>query len=162
LAYCSGICCLASLKQATYLRAQNPESEAHVFYIDLRASGTYEDFLNKVQEDENVSVRKGKVAAVEEDPATGNLRIEVEDILGGGKLHMEADLVVLATGMVPSVADDPLPFQMQYDEYGFCAPNGRSNGIIAAGVARTPTDVAATIRDATGAALKAIQSIRQK
>src|SRR5262249_42730145 len=35
LGYCSGICCLASLKEATYLREKNPESRAHVFYIDL-------------------------------------------------------------------------------------------------------------------------------
>lgn len=162
LSYCSGVCCLASLKQATYLREQDPESKANIFYIDLRATGVYEDFLAKVQEDENVSIKKGKVAKVEEDPATGDLTIEVEDILGGGKMKMQADLVVLATGMVPNVSADSLPLKLNLDEFGFCAPGAQDAGVIAAGVANTPTDVASVIQDATGSALQAIQVIRQK
>ncbi len=162
LAYCSGVCCLASLKHATYLREKNPESEAHMFYIDLRTTGIYEDFLNIVQEDEKVHVTKGKVAKVEEIPETKNLVIEAEDILGGGKMRMEADLVVLATGMVPSAKANPLPLELNLDEYGFCSPNGHPAGVIAAGTAKGPTGVASSIQDATGAALKAIHITRQK
>ena len=62
LGYCSGICCLASLKQATYVREQIPDSRAYIFYIDLRTPGTYEFFSQKVQSDPNVSTIKGKVA----------------------------------------------------------------------------------------------------
>ena len=54
LGYCSGICCLASLKEATYLREQNPEAKAHIFYIDMRTPGTYEFFSKKVLSDPNV------------------------------------------------------------------------------------------------------------
>ena len=51
LPYCSGVCCLASLKQATYVRDQYSESTAHIFYIDVRAQGKFEDFIdyNKVE-----------------------------------------------------------------------------------------------------------------
>jgi quinone-modifying oxidoreductase subunit QmoA len=161
LPYCSGVCCLASLKQAGYLREQNPEARAHVFYIDLRATGAYEDFLAKMQGDANIVVKKGKVAKVQENPRTKDLEIEVEDILGGGKLRMKADLVVLATGMVPSLKARPLPLALHCDEYQFCAPGAQPNGVVAAGVAKAPSDVATAIQDATGAALKAIQSMRQ-
>ena len=54
LGYCSGICCLASLKEATYLREQNPNAKAHIFYIDLRTPGTYDFFARKVLGDPNV------------------------------------------------------------------------------------------------------------
>lgn len=161
LPYCSGVCCLASLKQASYLREQNPDSQAHVFYIDLRATGAYEDFLVKIQEDENVFVKKGKVAKIEEDPATKDLTVEVEDILGGGKMRMKADMVVLATGMIPSLAAGPLPLELNCDEYGFCAVGAQPRGVVVAGTAKGPTDVASAIQDATGAALEAIQSMRQ-
>lgn len=36
LPYCSGVCCLASLKQATYLLEQDQDANAWIFYIDIR------------------------------------------------------------------------------------------------------------------------------
>ena len=39
LPYCSYICCMASLKQATYVRERYPEARIYIFYIDLRAPG---------------------------------------------------------------------------------------------------------------------------
>jgi quinone-modifying oxidoreductase subunit QmoA len=160
LAYCSGVCCLASLKQATYLRKQNPESEVYIFYIDLRAPGVFEDFLVQVEQDKHVVLKKGKVARVEEDPATHDLWIEVEDILEGGKLRLQADLVVLATGMTPSTREAPLPLALQYDQYGFCAGD-QPRGVIPAGTTKAPVDVASAIQDATGAVLEAIIAMRQ-
>ena len=73
LGYCSGICCLASLKEATYLRERNPNARAHIFYIDLRTPGTYEFFQKKVLSDEHITIMKGKVAKVTEDPGTRRL-----------------------------------------------------------------------------------------
>ncbi|MFH1625992.1 MAG: CoB--CoM heterodisulfide reductase iron-sulfur subunit A family protein [Pseudomonadota bacterium] len=158
LPYCSGVCCLASLKQATYVREQNPESKATIFYIDVRALGRFEDFYTKVQRDENVSLIKGKVAKVEEDPATKDPIVEVEDTLSGQKIRAQADLVVLATGMVPSTVEDKIPADIAYDEFGFIWSDPSKAGIYGAGCAKRPTGVAASVQDATGAALKAIQS----
>ncbi|MEF9437610.1 MAG: CoB--CoM heterodisulfide reductase iron-sulfur subunit A family protein, partial [Candidatus Mariimomonas ferrooxydans] len=106
LPFCSAVCCLASLKQATYVREQYEDSKAYMFYIDIRTPGTsYERFLNKVRDDENVSLIKGKVAKVSEDPATKDIIVEAEDILAGGKIKVNVDLCVLATGMVPATAE---------------------------------------------------------
>ena len=68
---------------------------------------------------------------------------------------MEVDLAVLATGMVPNTSCEPPPLDTALDEYGFIAPNG-GTGIIGAGVAMRPVDVATAVQDATGAALKAM------
>jgi quinone-modifying oxidoreductase, subunit QmoA len=155
LNYCSAICCMASLKQATYIRERIPDATVQIAYIDLRAPGKYEDFLAKVQADEKVRLIKGKVAMIEEDRATGGVIVTFEDVEGGGKRHEKADMVVLATGMVSSVKENA---QLYFEENGFIQA-GKTPGIYSTGVAKRPSDVTTSIQDATGTALKSIQSL---
>ncbi|MFA4915330.1 MAG: CoB--CoM heterodisulfide reductase iron-sulfur subunit A family protein [Syntrophales bacterium] len=157
LPYCSSVCCLASLKQATYVREQYPDSKVTIFYIDVRAIGKFEGFYTKVAEDENVSLIKGKVAKVEEDPATGDVVVEVEDTMKGDKIKATADMVVLATGIVPQLPG--INIALTCDEFGFIVSDSSKKGIYGAGCVKKPTGVAQSVQDATGAALKAIQSI---
>lgn len=161
LPYCSGVCCLASMKQSNYVREQYPDANIKIFYIDVRAKGKFEDFYTKLQLDEKVEFVKGKVAKIEEDPATQDPVVEVEDTLSGEKIRAQADMVVLATGMVPTTAGDRLPMDVVYDEFGFVVSDGSQKGIYAAGCAKRPVDVASSLQDATGAALKAIQCLRR-
>jgi quinone-modifying oxidoreductase subunit QmoA len=153
LPYCSTVCCLASLKQTTYVRKLYPEAKVTIFYIDVRTPGQLQEFASKVRSDEAVELVKGKVAKVEEDAQTNDLRVTVEDVLGGKKMTRTFELVVLATGMVPQTAGLPADFKL--DEFGFVM-NG-SPGLFGAGCAKRPAEVSATVRDATGAALKSLQ-----
>jgi quinone-modifying oxidoreductase subunit QmoA len=163
LAFCSSVCCLASLKQATYVREQYPDSKAYMFYIDIRTPGTsYERFLNTIKEDENVSLIKGKVAKVTEDPVTKEIIVEAEDILAGGKVRVKVDLCVLATGMEPTIGEMKLPSDITINEIGFMVPGKEQKGIYAVGCVKNPVDVAKSVQEATGTALKAIQTVSQK
>lgn len=157
LGYCSSICCLASMKQATYVRSQYPDAEIYIFYIDIRTTGRFEDFYTKVQSDSKISFIKGKVAKIVEDPTTNNLIVVAEDILSGKKIHKTVDMVVLATGMVPNGIKAFMPQAIVYDEFGFIVSDLQAPGIYAAGCVKKPSDVASSIQDATGSALKAIQ-----
>jgi heterodisulfide reductase subunit A-like polyferredoxin len=160
LPYCSSICCLSSIKEATYVRAQYPDSEVFVFYIDIRAPGRNEDFYHRIRADEGVHFVKGKVAKVLADPAgSGDLIVEADEMLSGTKRRVNVDLVVLATGMQPSLSGAaPIPgLAVEFDEHGFALEN-RAAGVFVAGVAHRPADVVTTVRDATGAALKAIHT----
>lgn len=160
LPYCSAVCCMGSLKQTRYLREQYPETSITVFYIDIRTLGRLEKFYYDMLGDEYVTFVKGKVAKIEEDTATKNLQLVVEDTLSGEKLHATFDLVVLATGIVPNTAVAKLPIaDLKYDQYGFILEEPDSQGILAAGCAKRPVDVSRSVRDATAAALKAIQSL---
>lgn len=159
LAYCSGICCLASLKQSTYVREKNPNAQAFIFFIDIRAQGKLEDFFVKVQKDEKLSLIKSKIALINEDPATKNLILEGEDTLSGERIRETVDLVVLATGMEPASATVKVPASVSYDDYGFIVSEQAQNGIYGAGCIKRPADVAGVVQDATGAALRAIQSV---
>ncbi|MBI5252318.1 MAG: CoB--CoM heterodisulfide reductase iron-sulfur subunit A family protein [Desulfomonile tiedjei] len=156
LAYCSGICCLASLKQATYLRERVPDGKAFMYYIDVRAMGKYEDFYLKVKQDENITLTKSKIARISPDPETGGVIVEGEDVGQGGMVKQVVDLAVLAVGMVPGTASVKPELDMEYDDFGFVTSSGAS-GIIPAGCVKAPMEVAASLQDATGAALKAIQ-----
>lgn len=161
LPYCSGVCCMASLKQATYLLDQQPDARVSVYYIDIRTMGRNESFLTKVQEDPRVALVKGKAGEVRQDKLTGMVTVQVEDQASGKILRDEFDLVVLATGMVPSTARERIPAPAAYDEHGFVVTEGTLPGIIGAGCVRRPADVAASVQDATAAVLKAIQACRR-
>jgi len=158
LPFCSSVCCLASLKHATYVRKQYPEATVFIFYIDIRALGKYEDFYASVAEDEKVVFIKGKVAEIVEQPGTGALTVTAEDQLSGKLTKETVDMVVLATGMAPSTAESKVPADMTYDENGFMLLDSHTKGIYGAGCVRKPLDVALSVQDATAAALKAIQS----
>lgn len=159
LPFCSGICCLASLKQATYVLEQHPDTKVIVFFIDIRATDTLEEFAAKVQAMDNVEMFKGKVAAITQDSASNTLKLKVENTATEQLKEISADLVVLATGMQPTTAQQPLPADVKYDEYGFVSPVGAPAGMYAAGCAKSPTHVTEVVQDGTAAALKAIQSI---
>jgi len=157
LNFCSYICCMASLKQVTYVRERVPGAEVTVFYIDLRAPGRYQKFLEKVSADPKLSLVKGKVAELTQE-ASGKVLATVENVETGIKNVEEFDLVVLATGMQPSVAGEAVAVNAPRDEEGFFIGSPDS-GIIATGCAKVPLDVMRSAQSATGAALKAIQTV---
>ena len=156
LPYCSYICCMASLKQATYLREKDPETEVYIFYIDLRTPGRYEQFLWKVRDDEQVHLIRGKVAKVTQEPGTDNVVVVAEDTAVGDKQSMTFDMVVLAAGMVPSTKASPFPLPLSYTPDGFIIPELLPPGIFAVGTLKGPLDVMKSNEDATGAALKSL------
>jgi quinone-modifying oxidoreductase subunit QmoB len=100
LPYCSSMCCATSLKQARYVR-QNPDAIAMVLYRDLRTPGRLEAFYKEAQNDSGVMLTKGDVKGVT-DAGNGNLYVDMENSLLGEKVKVEADLVVLAIGIVPT------------------------------------------------------------
>ncbi len=159
LKHCSGVCCMASLKQSRYVRDQYPNAEIYIFYIDVRSPGRLEDFYAQVQKDAKVHLIKGKVAKVHEDGADGAVVVEAEDALSGRRVAQKVDLVVLATGVAPNSGSVRLELggALQHDEHGFVNGDQPLAGLLAAGCAKRPADVASCVRDATGAALKALQ-----
>jgi quinone-modifying oxidoreductase subunit QmoB len=118
LPYCSSYCCLTSLKQAAYVREKNTDAMAYILYKDMRTPGQYELFYKSMQNDPGVMLTKGEVACVRE-ASDGNLHIDVKDTLLGEDITIEADMVVLATGMVPNSRIEPeelADWKVKFDE----------------------------------------------
>jgi quinone-modifying oxidoreductase subunit QmoB len=203
LPYCSGFCCATSLKQAKYIRESDQDASAYIFYKDMRTPGHLELFYKNMQDDPGVMLTKADVTAVTEGN-NDNLYVEAENTLLGKNIKVEADLVVLAVGVVPSTAElqqyydklteesakgdeakteflekTPKPggiLNLTYrqgpevpsleDAHGFADSNficfqyeTRRTGIYAAGAVRQPMNMADSMNDASGAALKAIQCV---
>ena len=160
LPYCSYICCMASLKQATYVRELYPEAKIYIFYIDMRAPGyRYERFYEKIKADENIFLIKGKVAEVNQDAGSKNVTVVAENAVTGEKVKQSVEMVVLATGMQPTAAVCKLPADLKFNSDGFVVNDYAAGGMFAAGCANKPMDVVSSNQNATGMALKAIQTL---
>ena len=101
LPYCSGVCCRVSLKQAKYVREKYPNAKIYLLYKDVRTPAQYELFYAETQKDDKTFLTKGDVVAVK-DGGQDNLVVELDDSLLGERIQVKADMVVLATGMVPT------------------------------------------------------------
>jgi len=172
LPYCSSFCCTVSLKQAGYVRAAGDDRKAYIIYRDMITPGQYENFYRATQNDPGIFLTKGDVAGVHENPDK-SVTVDVDNTLLGEKIALTVDLVVLAIGIVPSTQDDPV-LNLHYrqgpalpdQKYGFpdshfiCFPyETQRTGIFTAGAVHQPMDMNASVKDAAGAALKAIQTM---
>jgi quinone-modifying oxidoreductase subunit QmoB len=162
-----------SLKQAKYVREDYEDGKAYIFYQHMRTPGLQENFYKSIQQDPGIFLTKGEVVSVSKNGS--GLIVEADNTLLGQKLQVKADMVVLATGMVPATADDPV-VNMAYRQgpafrdiglfNGFCDSNficfpyeTQRTGIYAAGCVRRSMTMEESMEDAGGAALKAIQCI---
>ena len=164
LKHCSRVCCMASLKQSTYLGEQYGEEDEAVkgtiYYIDIRSIDRFEDFYRKVQEDPRISFIKSKVASIEQDKDTNPVVIGV-DTEGYNRYSNTHDLVVLAVGMEPSVDRSMFPVDIVINEHGFIEADESNGGIFAAGCSSDALDVNRAVQSATAAALRAIQVVNR-
>ena len=188
LPYCSGHCCLTSIKQAMYFKDQNPHVDTNIIYSDMRTPGAGgEDFYRSGQK-KGITFTKGQVSEVV--AGASGPEVKFKDLILDEDVNNSVDLVVLATGQVPNSGldidevgqDEPGQFEVSVDsilnldyrqgkdlphlKYGFndshfiCFPyETRRTGIYSCGPVRRPMDMQQAKEDATGAALKAIQAL---
>jgi len=162
LKHCSRICCMASLKQSTYVSEKyGDEAEVSIYYIDIRAIDRFDDFYQKVQDDKNVTFIKSKVANVVENKENGNPTLHGVDTEGYHRYANEHDLVVLAIGMEPSVDKDTFPIEIKVNDEGFIEHDEANGGVFAAGCSSDALDVNRAVQHATAAALRAIQVVNR-
>jgi len=161
LYHCSRICCMATLKQTNYVTdALGDDADVTIYYIDIRSIDRFEDFYKKVQDNDNVRFVKSKVASVTQD-SDGNPVCNGVDTEGYNRYAQAHDLVILATGMEPSVDADKFPVDIVVNREGFIEADEKNGGIFAAGVASEALDVNRAVQHATGAALRAIQVVNR-
>ncbi len=161
--YCSKICCMYTTKHTILLHHKVHDSHAYVFYMDIRAAGKgYEEFVKKAQVDTAATYLRGRVSKIykKED----KLIVRGEDSQIGQVVEVVADLVVLATAVIPP-KDNPELARMlgiSYDKYGYLSeahPKLRpvetaKAGIFLAGCTQAPKDIPDTVAQASACAAK--------
>lgn len=162
LKHCSRICCMASLKQTTYVSEKYGDgAKSTIYYIDIRAIDRIDDFHRKVKEDPNVTFVKSKVANIVQDKATGDLILNGVNTEGYHRYANRHDLVVLAVGMEPSVPKGEFPVEVVMNENGFIELDPANGAIFGAGCSSDALDVNRAVQSATAGALRAIQVVNR-
>jgi len=167
--YCSRVCCMYTAKQAHYIKEKIPQAKVTVCYIDIRAYGKgYEQFYERVQK-EGVIYRRGMVSEIYRRGE--KLVVRAEDTLLGEFFEEEADLVVLAVGLVPSAGSAKLAevLSLPLDSDGFFseaepkleAVESKIPGIFLAGCCQGPKDITDSVIQASAAAAAACTVLSQ-
>ncbi len=169
--YCSKICCMYTAKHALLFKHRVPDGQAYVFYIDIRAAGKdYEEFVQRAMEEDRILYLRGKVAKVFQE---GNkLMVWGADTLTGKTVEIPADMVVLASAIVPRSSTRSLVQELKIasDESGFLKeahPKLRpveslTSGIFLAGAAQGVKDIPEAVAQGSGAAAKATGILASK
>jgi len=167
-AYCSRVCCMYTSKQAMLYKSAFSGGKPYIFYIDIRSGGKgYEEFVQRAREEHDVTYLRGKVSKIFRE--NGKVTVWGVDTLSGEKIEIDADLVVLATTMVPSPGVKELAnkLKLNVDQHGFTQeahPKLRpveslSAGVFMAGCAQSPRDIPDSVASASGAASKVMAMI---
>ena len=163
ISYCSKICCMYTAKHAMLYKHKVHHGEAYVFYMDIRSGGkNYEEFVRRAIEEDHVKYIRGRVSKIYEED--GKLLVRGEDTIAGMPVTIEADLVVLATAMVPQPEAGRLAqtLGISYDKHGYFQevhPKLRpvetaTGGIFLAGACHSPRDIPDCVAMASAAAAK--------
>ena len=163
--YCSKICCMYTAKHAMLTREKYPDTEVYVFYIDVRTPGkNFDEFYRRAVEEYDVHYVKGMVGKV--TPENGKLKVQASDLLGNTQMHIDADMVVLATAIEPDESARPLATKLTAsmdtnDFFTEAHPKLRpvespTAGIFLSGACQGPKDIPETVAQAGAAAGKVI------
>ncbi|HHD11539.1 MAG TPA: CoB--CoM heterodisulfide reductase iron-sulfur subunit A family protein, partial [Deltaproteobacteria bacterium] len=120
VAYCSKICCMYTAKHTMLYKHKVHHGQAYVFYMDIRSGGKrYEEFVRRAIEHDGAMYLRGRVSRVYEK--NGKVIVQGADTLSGTQVEIEADMVVLATAIVPrkSAIELAQKLGIGYDKYGF-------------------------------------------
>ncbi len=163
--YCSKICCMYTAKHAMLYKHRVPDGQVYVFYIDIRSAGkNYEEFVQRAMEEDRSLYLRGKVSKVFQEG--DKVVVWGVDTLTDRQVEIVADLVVLATAMVPGEATTDLAetLSLETDDFGFFTEiegnlqpvESSRPGIFLAGAGIGPKDIPETVAQASGAAAKVL------
>jgi heterodisulfide reductase subunit A len=163
--YCSRICCMTTAKHAKLFRDAVPDGNAYIFYSHMRAGGKgFEEYVQEAVGEDGIIYLRGDIANI--FPENGIVKVWGRDELSGQDVEIDADMVVLATPLVPSKGTEELAKKLKVatDENGFFAEihpklrpvESATRGVYLAGCAQSPRDIPESIAHALGAAGKVI------
>ncbi len=164
--YCSRVCCTAALKHAFAVRERNPAANVYVLYRDLMATGFSEAAFTRARQAGILFIpyrmdRPPRVAAV-----NGSATVTVEEPILQRTVQIEAQLVVLATGIVPTLPRELAEaYGAHVDPDGFFLEaeskwrpvDSLKEGVFACGLALSPRSIPESMATAEAAAQRALR-----
>jgi heterodisulfide reductase subunit A len=169
--YCSRVCCTHSVDNAIHLKEMNPEMNVFVLYRDLRTYGERELLYKKARGLGVIFIRFGRDRKPAVKVENGKLFVSVVDHILGRPLELEADLLTLATAVIPN-RDEKLAnfFKVPLNADGFFverhAKLGPSefatDGVFLCGLAHYPKPIDEAVAQGQAAASRAVTLLARK
>ena len=167
--FCSGYCCMHSIKEAIIANEHEPETTSTIFGMDIRAVGKgFEEYKVRGGNNSGITYTRGRVAEISRG-ANNNPVITYEDTKERMVKTEEFDMVILATACVPSKGTPALAGTMGVttDKFGFVSTSPYTPvdtsvpGIFTCGCAQTPMDVPESVAQSSSAAERAAEVVTQ-
>jgi len=166
--FCSSVCCMYATKQAVLTRDHEPDTEATIYFMDIRAHGKgFDDYVDRARFTVGVRYKRSMISQVYWNPENDNLLIETFDHHLNHKVEEEYDMVVLSSGFKPTdaFADLAKRLGIARNPYGFLStafdePVATTRpGVLVCGGVETPKDIPETVIQAGAAAAEAAKLI---
>jgi heterodisulfide reductase subunit A len=163
--YCSRVCCQDAVKNAISIKERNPEAQVAILYRDMRTYGLREDYYRKARDLGVIFVRydvdrKPAVEVSGERPG-----VKTWDYMLNKELSMDADWVVLSTGLRPHPTTDSVGemYKVTRNPDGYFLEahvklrpvDFPSEGLFVAGLGHAPKNLDETLGQALAAAGRA-------
>jgi heterodisulfide reductase subunit A len=164
--YCSRVCCAAALKQAFAIRERNPETSVYVLYRDMITTGFSEAAFTRARQTGIVFIPYRLERPPRVEKAEGGATVTVEEPILQRTAQIEAQLVVLATGIVPALPRELAEaYGAHVDADGFFQEadskwrpvDSLKEGVFACGLALSPRSIPESIATAEAAAQRALR-----
>lgn len=166
--YCSRVCCATALRQALFLKKENPEISITILYRDIMSYGFSETYYTQARQAGILFIRytpdRKPVVSDVNDNTQNKVSVRCFEPIIGQDIEIEADVVVLAAGVVPNLPPHlAASFGASIDRDGFFEEaeskwrpvDSLKEGIFACGLAHSPRNIPESIATAQAAAQRA-------
>jgi len=167
--YCTGVCCMHTIKEAIMSNEHNNATESFVFYMDMRTPGkNFQEYMYRAEKEYKVNFIRSRPAKVTVNEK-GDPIVWYEDTVDRKLKSMTVDLVILAQALVPSKGTKEMAkvLGVKQDQFGFLdIPDSLLKpvdtsvpGIFACGFCQAPTDIPEGVAQASGAAARVAEML---
>jgi heterodisulfide reductase subunit A len=169
--YCSRVCCAGTLKHARRLKELNPNLAVYVLYRDMMSYGFTETYFTQARREGVIFIQYNEDDKPAVEIADNCISITAHEPILGQKVTIQADLLVLASGITP---DLPAALADMYgatvDGDGFFSEadakwrpvDALKEGVFACGLALAPGNIPESIASAKAAAGRALRILNHK
>jgi heterodisulfide reductase subunit A len=163
--YCSRVCCTHSILSALELKELNPDMDVYILYRDIRTYGGREDIYREALSKGIIFFRYSLKDKPRVEEKNGKLKVTVKDHVLLCPVEIEADILILASAIVPRVDNETLSklYKVAMNQEGFFLEahvklrpvDFATDGVYLAGLAHYPKPIEESIAQAQAAAAKA-------
>lgn len=163
--YCSRVCCSQAVKNALKVKELDPAANVFVLYRDIRTYGFQEQYYRQARDRGVIFIQYAPEEKPEVAARGPGITVSVKDRVLGANLTLEADLLILSTGVAPRKDNERLSklFKLPLNADGFFSEahlklrpvDFAAEGMYLCGMAHSPKSLGEAIAQGKAAAARA-------